>query len=86
MNRVSTVLRATGAALLSAVIAVAAFVLFGLLLPIWAMVLLYGRQGVQDSPAHGGIILFLTLPIAGVLSLCGFLHSHARCLPQMVSQ
>ena len=44
-------------------------VLLGVILPVLAMLLLYGRQAVQDSPAHGATILFLTLPIAGSMSL-----------------
>jgi hypothetical protein len=35
------------------------------------MILINGRQAVQDAPAHGGFILFLTIPLAGLLALCG---------------
>ena len=72
MKRTTAALRALGAALLSAVISIIGFLLFGVFLPTWAMVLIYGRQAVQDAPAHGGIILLATLPIAGILALCGF--------------
>jgi hypothetical protein len=73
MNRVTAVLRGFGATLVSAVISTIGFMLLGVFLPMWAMMLIYGRQNVQDAPAHGGIILLATLPIAGVLALCGFL-------------
>lgn len=72
MKRVAFVLRSVGAALVSAVISILGFLLFGAFLPMWVMVLLYGRQDVQDAPAHGGLILLATLPIAGVLSLGAF--------------
>jgi hypothetical protein len=69
--KVSAILRGVCAALISAVVASLGFLFLGLL-PIWSMILLYGRQNVQDSAAHGGMILFVTLPVAGVLSACGF--------------
>jgi hypothetical protein len=56
----------------SALLALIAFVLVGGFLPMWAMMLVFGRHNVQDAPGHGGIILLLTLPIAGVLALYGF--------------
>ena len=67
------VVRGLSAGLMSALISLIAFVVVGVFLPMWAMVLVYGRQNVQDAPGHGGIVLLLTLPIAGVLALCGFL-------------
>lgn len=72
MKRLTAVLRGFGATLVSAVISTIGFLLLGVFLPMWAMMLIYGRQNVQDAPAHGGIILLATLPIAGVLALCGF--------------
>lgn len=60
------------AGLISALISLIAFLLLGVFLPMWAMMLVYGRQNVQDAPGHGGIILLLTLPIAGILALVGF--------------
>jgi hypothetical protein len=36
------------------------------------MVSHHGTQDVEDAPAHGGAILLLTMPFAGVLSLFGF--------------
>jgi predicted outer membrane lipoprotein len=72
MKRVAVILRSGGAALLSAVTSILGFLLVGAFLPMWIMILLYGRRGVQDAPAHGGAILLATLPIAGVLSLCAF--------------
>ena len=68
----TAVLRGFGATLVSAVISTIGFVLLGVFLPMWAMMLIYGRQNVQDAPGHGGIILLATLPIAGVLALCCF--------------
>lgn len=67
------VLRGFGATLVSAVISTIRSLLLGVFLPMWAMILTYGRQNVQDTPGHGGVILLATLPIAGVLALCGFL-------------
>jgi hypothetical protein len=72
MTRMIAVVRGLGAGLVSAVIALIAFLLLGVFLPMWAMMLVYGRQNVQDAPGHGGIILLLTLPIAGILALGGF--------------
>jgi predicted outer membrane lipoprotein len=70
MKRV--VIRGVGAALVSAVISILGFLLVGAFLPMWTMILLYGRQDVEDSPAHGGAILLMTMPFAGVLSVCAF--------------
>jgi hypothetical protein len=49
------------------------FVFFGALLPMWIMIAAYGTKAVQDAPGHGGIILFLTLPLAGLGSIVAFL-------------
>jgi hypothetical protein len=38
----------------------------------WLTMAKYGRQAPEDSPAHGGIILIATLPLAGVVSLVVF--------------
>jgi hypothetical protein len=37
------------------------------------MILFYGREAVQDAPGHGGIVLLLTLPTAGLVALCGLI-------------
>ena len=66
------VLRGLGAGLVLAFISLIAFLLIGVFLPVWVMMIVYGRQTVQDAPGHGGIILRLTVPIAGVLALIGF--------------
>jgi hypothetical protein len=66
------IVRGLCAGLVSALISLVAFLLVGMFLPMWTMVLVSGRENVQDSPGHGGIVLLLTLPIAGVLSLSGF--------------
>jgi len=57
-----------GAGVLSTVL----FLLLGVVLPVWSMMAIHGRQPVQDAPAHGGVVLFATLPIAGVVSLAAF--------------
>lgn len=62
-----------GAALVSAVISIICFLLLGVFLPMWTMLLIHGRQNVEDAPGHGGIVLFATLPIAGVVALIGFM-------------
>ena len=39
--------------------------------PIWALMLLYGRQAVNEAPAHGGGVLFASVPAALCLaSIC----------------
>jgi hypothetical protein len=86
------IVRAGFAALLAAVASLVLFVFFGMMLPVWLMLAVYGRQAVQEAPAHGGIILFATLPIAGLISVPVFLFltvklyrvgtshcSHDRC-------
>jgi len=72
MKRSAVVLRGVGAALLAAVISMLGFLLVGVFLPMWTMVSHHGTQDVEDAPAHGGAILLLTMPFAGVLSLCTF--------------
>ena len=67
------IVRAGLAAMLAGALAVILFLFLGVALPMWTMAALYGRQAVQDAPAHGGMILFLTLPIAGIISLPAFL-------------
>jgi hypothetical protein len=69
----TAILRGICAAFLAAVISTVGFLLLGVALPMWSMMLIYGRQAVQDAPAHGGVIFLLTVPIAGLLALCGFL-------------
>jgi hypothetical protein len=66
------VLRGSVAALGALVLSVLFFVLLGLLAPIWTMMAIYGRDAVEGAPAHGGVILFATVPIAGLLSLIAF--------------
>ena len=51
------VVRGLSAGLVSALISLFAFLLLGVFLPMWTMMLVYGRQNVQDAPGHGGIIL-----------------------------
>lgn len=73
MTTAGKVVRAAGAIALSSLISVAGFIFFGALLPIWTMIWKYGRQEVQDAPGHGSLILFVTLPIAGISSLVAFI-------------
>ena len=49
-----------------------AFVSLGMLLPMWLMIAIHGIEKVQGAPAHGGVILFATVPFAAVLSAVGF--------------
>ena len=55
--------------LLSGLISIVLLALVGLILPTLAMTAIFGLQNVQDAPGHGSIVLFLTVPIAGFLSL-----------------
>jgi hypothetical protein len=66
------VVRGLSAGLVSALISLLGFLLLGVFLPMWAMTLVYSKQNVQDDPSHGGFILLLTLTIAGVFALGGF--------------
>jgi hypothetical protein len=67
------VVRGLSAGLVSALISLIAFLLVGVFLPMWAMMLVYGRHNVEGAPGHGAIVLLLTLPIAIVFALGGFL-------------
>jgi hypothetical protein len=69
---------AGAASLVAGALSIVLFLLFGAALPIWTMMAIYGRAAVQDSPAHGGVILFATLPIAGIISVSAFLFLAAR--------
>jgi len=65
--------RAILAGSLSAAITAVLFLFFGALLPVWTMMAVHGRQAVQDAPAHGGMIILATLPLAGLVSIPFFL-------------
>lgn len=73
MTTAGKFLRGAGALALSTVISLAGFIFYGALLPVWIMIWKYGRQEVQDSPAHGGVVLLFTLPFAGICSLVAFI-------------
>jgi hypothetical protein len=60
-------LRAAAAGLASIAVALVLFIVCGVVLPIWIMNLSFGTQRVLDAPGHGSAILFLTVPIAGVI-------------------
>jgi hypothetical protein len=77
--------RGLGAGLVSALIALIAFLLVGVFLPISAMMLVYGRQNVQDAPGHGGMILLLTLSIARVSALGGSFSLRQPCTADFLS-
>jgi hypothetical protein len=64
------VLRGIIAGSLALIVAALSFLFFGGLLPMWIMMAVWGREAVQDASAHGGVILFATVPIAG---FCSFL-------------
>jgi hypothetical protein len=64
-------LRVLAAILSASVIALLVVIILGCLVPVWTMILIYGRQSVQDAPAHCGIILFATIPVAGMIALAG---------------
>jgi len=67
----SKAIKFIAAAVVSGITGALALVIFGVLLPVWLMILIYGRQQVEDAPAHGGIILFITVPVVGLLVLLG---------------
>ena len=64
--------RAVAATLISGLLSILLIVLLGIVLPMSTMMLIYGRQAVQDAPAHAGIILFLTVPLVGYGALVFF--------------
>jgi hypothetical protein len=71
------VLRYAAASLL-ALLATMIFVVFaGAALPVWFTMAISGTKNLQDAPAHGGIILFLTLPSALALSPIAFIATYA---------
>jgi hypothetical protein len=43
-----------------------------MIVPMVTLFALYGNQNVYDSPGHGGSLLMLTIPAAGVLSIIAF--------------
>jgi hypothetical protein len=75
-NILSLAARGTAAALLAGVVVIIMVLLVGVALPIWTMLLFYGTRDVQDSPAHGGIVLFKA-PIAALLGIPLFLFMTA---------
>jgi hypothetical protein len=48
-------------------------IILGVLAPLLTMILLFGRSEVEDSPGGGGMILFITIPLAGMLVLIGII-------------
>jgi len=66
------IVRAGLSAILAGILTIILFLLVGAALPIWTMIAIYGSQAVEDSPAHGGMILFLSLPAAGIVSIPAF--------------
>jgi hypothetical protein len=39
----------------------------------WTMMLVYGRAQTDEGPGNGGIILFLTIPLAAILVSVGII-------------
>lgn len=72
MQVASPYVRAAVAAVGAAALSIILFVFLGVLLPVWTMMAIYGRSAVQDAPGHGSMILFGTVPIAGLISLAAF--------------
>jgi hypothetical protein len=68
-SRLFRLIRMFGAATGAVIVCGIAIMVLGGLLPIWIMILISGRQAVQDAPAHGGMILLLTIPLASLLAL-----------------
>ena len=67
------ILRAGVAVVGAGALSIVLFVRLGVVLAVGAMMAIYGRSEVQDAPAHGGAILFATLPIAGIISIPAFM-------------
>jgi hypothetical protein len=44
-------------------------VLVGVVIPVAAMEVAIGRENLLDAPAHGSVLLLLTMPIGAVVSL-----------------
>jgi hypothetical protein len=65
MSMILRFIRAVVATFISGLISALLVVLFGIVAPMTTLMLIYGKQEVQDAPAHGGAILFLTAPAAG---------------------
>jgi hypothetical protein len=66
-------IRAVLAAFLAGTATAGLFVFFGVALPVWIMMIIYGRQDLQEAPAHGGMMILATAPIAGFASIPIFL-------------
>jgi len=61
--------RAITAFFLSVISALFAWILFGAALPIWFIEWLVGAEDLHSAPAHGAVILFVTVPLGGMLAL-----------------
>ena len=75
-------LRVLTATVISLISGILTLVIFGMLLPIWTMILIHGRQEVDNAPGNGGIILFLTVPLIGILILVGIVPFRHVYLPK----
>jgi hypothetical protein len=60
---------AIAAFFLSLIGSLLAWILFGAALPIWFMQWLVGAEDLHGAPAHGAAILFVTVPLGGMLAL-----------------
>ena len=51
----------------------------------WIMLAIYGSQSMQDAPAHGGAIFFLSVPAAGIVSIPVFFYVAAKVYARLRS-
>ncbi|HZI51393.1 MAG TPA: hypothetical protein VFE29_06185 [Terriglobia bacterium] len=71
VNALYRILRVAAATAASTMCGLVFVVVVGVIVPIGAMLLIYGRQEVDDAPGNGGIILFLTVPFAAMVAFIG---------------
>lgn len=69
MKIACNLLRWTVSIVLSLIFAFLFVAIVGALIPIWLMIAINGREGVLHAPGHGSAILYVTLPLALIVSL-----------------
>jgi len=74
MRVVPAFLIGTGAVLGAGLLSVIAWLFFGAFLPMALMMAIHGSQSVYDSPAHGGVVMMATVPLAGIFSVMAFVY------------
>ncbi|HEV8146503.1 MAG TPA: hypothetical protein VGP79_08985 [Bryobacteraceae bacterium] len=67
-------LRVTLAGLVGVIATLVFFVFVAVILPMGALIAIHGRQSVDDSPGGGAAILFVSVPVAGMVSIPAFLY------------